>query len=285
MPAGVTRIDHPVIAVRDMEQARLAYQRLGFIVPPQGSHLEWGTGNWCIMFADDYLELRGIIDASRYTHHLDVFLKERGEGLMGLAFGTKDADASYREALAGGLAPTAIKGLTRRFQLATGDVFPQFRIVYLSEADAPALLTCVICGHLTPDLIRRPEWLVHPNGVTGVLSITAVTSDPGAVRAAHERLLDPAVFSDIDGGFRAAPDEGAAIDVVSPAQAERRGLALAGAPLPYLPAMNLATSDLRAAREVLQANGVPFSDTGSSIRVEAAHACGVTVTLTAEGRK
>ena len=62
MEYGIRGIDHPVIAVRDMKQARLAYERLGFTVPPRGSHAQWGTGNWCIMFPEDYLELRGIID-------------------------------------------------------------------------------------------------------------------------------------------------------------------------------------------------------------------------------
>ena len=62
---GITSIDHPVIAVRDMEEARQTFMRLGFTVPPRGSHVEWGTGNWCIMFPKDYLELRGIIDTDR----------------------------------------------------------------------------------------------------------------------------------------------------------------------------------------------------------------------------
>ena len=64
MKNAITGVDHPVIAVGDMEGARAVYERLGFTIPPRGSHIEWGTGNWCIMFADDYLELRGIVDAN-----------------------------------------------------------------------------------------------------------------------------------------------------------------------------------------------------------------------------
>ena len=95
----ITGIDHPVIAIRDMAAAHAAYARLGFTIPPRGSHLEWGTGNWCILFPDDYLELRGIIDPQKYTHHLDSFLKTR-EGLMGVALSTNDAVASH-DALVG----------------------------------------------------------------------------------------------------------------------------------------------------------------------------------------
>ena len=83
---GIALIDHPVIAARDLDAARVQFERLGFTVPPRGSYVEWGTGNLCIMFPDDYLEIRGIIDASRFTMHLDEHLDAYGEGLMGVAF-------------------------------------------------------------------------------------------------------------------------------------------------------------------------------------------------------
>jgi hypothetical protein len=62
---GIGSLDHPVIAAGDLDAARVSYERLGFTVPPRGSHVEWGTGNLCIMFPDDYLEIRGIVDATR----------------------------------------------------------------------------------------------------------------------------------------------------------------------------------------------------------------------------
>ncbi len=87
---GIKGIDHPVIAVRDMEAAREVFQRLGFVVPPRGSHVEWGTGNWCIMFPEDYLELRGIVDPTRPIMGLDTVLESKGEGLMGIARSVSD---------------------------------------------------------------------------------------------------------------------------------------------------------------------------------------------------
>jgi catechol 2,3-dioxygenase-like lactoylglutathione lyase family enzyme len=281
MAAGITRIDHPVIAVADMAEARRAYGRLGFTVPPEGRHLEWGTGNWCIMFPEEYLELRGIVDASRYTHHLNEFLAARGEGLMGLAFATRDADASYAAAKASGLAPAPVKELTRRFLLPEGDAFPKFRIVSLSEADAPGLLTTVICGHLTPEIIRREEWLAHPNGAMGVLSITAVVAEPRALKPAYERLLGPDAVSEIEGGLGIAFGIGSALEILAPAAAARRGLVLAGAKLPYLPAMSVAVRDLRATRAVLERNGVRFAAAADSLRVEPAESCGVILSFAA----
>ena len=64
---GIESLDHPVIAARDLDAARDTYERLGFTIPPLGSHVEWGPGNLCIMFPDDYLEIRGFVDLSRFT--------------------------------------------------------------------------------------------------------------------------------------------------------------------------------------------------------------------------
>ena len=61
---GIANIDHPVIASADLDAARAAFERLGFTVPPRGSHIEWGTGNLCIMFPEDYIEVRGGVDAT-----------------------------------------------------------------------------------------------------------------------------------------------------------------------------------------------------------------------------
>ncbi len=75
---GIESLDHPVIAVNDLSAARDVYEKLGFAVPPRGSHIEWGTGNLCVMFADDYLEMRGIIDPGRLLMHLDEHLEKFG---------------------------------------------------------------------------------------------------------------------------------------------------------------------------------------------------------------
>lgn len=55
---GIESLDHPVIAARDLDAARVTFERLGFTVPPRGSHVEWGTGNLCIMFRGDYIEIQ-----------------------------------------------------------------------------------------------------------------------------------------------------------------------------------------------------------------------------------
>ena len=37
--------------------------------------------------------------------------------------------------------------------------------------------------------MRRPEWLVHPNGVTGIKTVHLLTEAPGALIPAYRRLF------------------------------------------------------------------------------------------------
>jgi hypothetical protein len=193
----VTGIDHPIIAVRDMVAARAAYERLGFTITPRGSHPEWGTGNWCVMFDSDYLELRGVIDPNQ-THNLGRFLAER-EGLMGIALGTSSAQASYETLVARGLGPQPVRQLSRNFELPEGAVQPKFSLCFLDVADTPGLMWVVLCQHLTPELLRRPDWLVHPNGACGVRSMTGVVPDLADAAERHVRIFGPqAITRNID---------------------------------------------------------------------------------------
>jgi hypothetical protein len=187
-PPIILGIDHPVIAVRDMRAAHAAYSRLGFTIAPRGTHLEWGTGNWCIMFADDYLELRGIVDPKKYTHNLEKFL-ESGEGLMGVAFGTPDAEASREVLVARGLHPPPVRQLTRNFELPEGNVQPRFALSFQEPDETPGLMSVVLCQHLTPQLLRRPDWLEHANGAVAVAGMTGAVADVEQTAAQLERLF------------------------------------------------------------------------------------------------
>ena len=65
MSSHIAGIDHLVIAVRDLEAARMGWTRLGFTLSPRGKHLGRGTGNYCVMFPHDYIELFGIVSSER----------------------------------------------------------------------------------------------------------------------------------------------------------------------------------------------------------------------------
>jgi len=130
MTAKVGRVDHPVIAVKDLKQTKEQFQKLGFIVPPIGQHQEWGTENLCIMFPNDYLEIRGVNDPNKFLAGVDDFLKN-GQGFYSVAFNSKSAEESYAEAVKSGIEIKLPKHLNRKLVLEDKVLDLHFKTVML----------------------------------------------------------------------------------------------------------------------------------------------------------
>ncbi len=188
MGNAIARIDHVIVGVRDLERARAGWSRLGFTLSPRGRHIGQGTGNYCIMFASDYIELLGIIDPSDFVQNLDAFLAQR-EGLMATAFAPAMAPEVVREALLHlQLHPSEPRPLGRQIELPEGAVIPRFSLISLPPDETPGL-DCFICAHLTPELMRRPDWLAHPNGATGLKGIDVLVEHTTPLLPAYDRLF------------------------------------------------------------------------------------------------
>ncbi len=189
-------IDHVLIGVADLDRARLAWERLGFTLTPRGRHLQQGTGNYCIMFPRDYIELLGVVDPAQGTGALGDFSAAR-EGPRGIAFATAAGDATATELARRGLHPGVPRDLARQLELPEGTVLPRFKLVSLPPEETPAL-SAFVCQHLTPELVRRPEWLKHANGAVGVRSVAVAVPETAPLRAPYERLLGAEVIATDD---------------------------------------------------------------------------------------
>jgi catechol 2,3-dioxygenase-like lactoylglutathione lyase family enzyme len=188
MRSGIAGIDHVIVGVRNLERARADWTRLGFTLSPRGRHIGQGTANYCIMLPEDYVELLGIVDADDFVQRLDQFLSQR-EGLMAAAFAPEAPVEEVRARLLGlGLHPGEPRALGRRLELPEGEATPRFSLVSLPPEDTPGL-DCFICAHLTPELMRRPEWLQHPNGALGLAGIHVLVDSTAPLLAAYDRLF------------------------------------------------------------------------------------------------
>jgi hypothetical protein len=174
-------VDHVVIAVRDLAAAAGAFSALGFTLAPRGVH-SIGSHNHCIMFGSSYVELLEPSSAHPWLAYYREFL-QRGEGLAALALATPDADASYRNLRAQGIAARPPMDLARPVRLGDEERTARFRIVQV----APPLF---LCQHLTRELIWRREWQSHANGATELAAVDLVSAPPalhlvGLKSAAH----------------------------------------------------------------------------------------------------
>jgi len=273
MTAKVGRVDHPVVAVRNLAETREQYKKLGFVVPPSGRHQEWGTENVCIMFPDDYLEIRGVGDPNKFLAGLDKFL-EHGEGLSGVAFNAKSARESYAAGKASGLGIEPPRHLNRKLVLPERTLDLHFETVMLSHDLYPGLTHANLCEHLTPDQLRQPGWLDHPNGALGFGKLVGVVTDFDVAEDAYTRLLGPE-------NVRREPDrmwlrfgEGADVEMITPEEAAQRGDAQPARGDAYMASATIRVSDVHASARLLEANGIRFRSVDDSIAVDPRDACG-----------
>ena len=265
MDKPITGIDHALLGVRDLEAARLSFGHLGFTLSPRGRHIGWGTANYCAMFRDSYIELLGIVEPAQFTNDLDTFL-EAGEGLLGLAFATDDADAAARDLRARGIGVDGPKGLRRKLELPDGDVEPAFRTVHPERA-ATAGISAFVCQHLTPGLVWREEWLDHANGARGIDSVCAVVADPGAAALAHGQLCGEDAVS--AGGAMVEVDTGGGrLRLCASGDRARLFPGVARVPdraPPCLLGLRLAVADLGRTAGYFYTAGVPFTRDGERL--------------------
>jgi hypothetical protein len=188
MHNAIAGIDHVIVGVRDLESARARWSRLGFALSPRGRHIGQGTANYCIMFPTDYIELLGIVDPNDFVQRLDTFLARR-EGLMAAAFAPAAPPEDVRAALLGlNLHPSEPRALGRQLELTEGTVTPRFSLIALPNDETPGL-DSFICAHLTPELMRRPQWLDHANGASGVTGMHVLVQDTAALLQPYDRLF------------------------------------------------------------------------------------------------
>ena len=256
---GITHMDHPVYAVASLDEARITWEKLGFTVPPRGSHIEWGTGNLCIMFQDDYLEMRGIIDPDRFLMHLEEHLALFGEGLMGTAFATDDVHSSYHELIEKGVDVAKPRHLTRNFELPEGWTKPSFELCVPAADAIEGLMHIVVIQHLTPELTRQPDFLVHANSATGVASLSGVIFDVQSVATKMRRLFgDSAIQQDQSSVEITLPSRQRISLLLEDTFAAKFGARPATTGKPTLGAIDVRVADLAATAETLQTNGVPY---------------------------
>jgi catechol 2,3-dioxygenase-like lactoylglutathione lyase family enzyme len=273
-------IDHLIIGVRDLEAARARYARLGFNTTPRGRHVGWGTANYCVMFADDYLELLGIVDPAGFTNNLDRLLEERGEGLLGVALGSRDAAGTHAAWAAAGLAPAAPRALGRLLEADGAPLDLRFSNVMLGTV-ATAGVSLFACQHLTPDLLRRPAWLAHPNGARRIRSCTIVADDPGPVAEAMAKVFGSAAITSTDNVLAVHTGRGVIL-IAPPADADLMHPAAAvpeTAPEPRLRVLSVEVADPDRAFSFLALQGVVFHRTAEGALIPPEQAHGVALEL------
>lgn len=160
-------IDHLVVGVGDLEQAKAAYTAQGFTVVTGGRHLT-GTHNALVSFADgSYIELIAFYEENRQHKWWDLL--QMGGGLIDFCLQTDDIAADRAAFVAAGMAMSELQP--------SGRVRPDgYHLKWASAMPSDVLRGRVpfLIVDETPRGERVPTLTDHGNGVRGVGLLTAV---------------------------------------------------------------------------------------------------------------
>jgi hypothetical protein len=273
-------IDHPLVVVRDLPAVAERYAALGFAPRPLGRH-PWGTTMRLVQFDGCSIELMGVEDEGLLDQHaIDGFsfgryihdqLQER-EGIALLALNSADAEADAGIVTARGITCQGTINFGRDIRLEDGrHDRTSTTLKILVDPKLPRLGNFAVQQH-RPDLIFRPDWLLHPNGAIGIHQVT-IMAEPAHWPAVRQRLAglygDSALFQNAE-GFGARTGNGRFV-VLDKAAVERTYAPLppelAAEPRPCCVAIHITVPDTKNVLSFLASAGAAFTTAGSQVRL------------------
>jgi len=259
------RIDHLVVAVRDLDGAAQLYERLGFQVGARNRH-PWGTENRLVQFQNSYLELITVGEGADIPPHgprffsFGAFVRNylaRREGLAMLVLGTDDAEAdaaAFANAGIGDFEPFFFSRRGRRPDGSETEV--AFTLAFARDTEAPDA-GFFVCQHHHPHNVWRAALQIQPNGADAVSAVVLATEAPARHPAFFERFAGAPATSAAGRDLSLAL-AGARIDLVTADDAaELYGSVEADPHRTEFVAFALRVPDVRYVAIHLDGNGLP----------------------------
>ena len=264
-------IDHLVLCVRNLEEARERYRRFGFTLTPPARH-PFGTGNSLVQLSQgSFLELLTVADPDAIAPMRPGFFSfgaynrdfvKREEGCSMLVFESADAEAdasAYRAAGLGAFAPFHFERLAKLPDGGTAKV--AFTLAFAVDPKLPKAVFFA-CQHHAPELFWKPEYQRHANGALGLEEVALVAADPADLAAVFQSLTGSRVPRAVTDGLGIDTGRGM-LRAMTPAAYRRR---YAGARPPSLsdgPRFAggiIRVEDLAAVRRLLLGSGIEFDE-------------------------
>jgi catechol 2,3-dioxygenase-like lactoylglutathione lyase family enzyme len=175
--APLAGFDHVGVLVRDLDAAAARLEALGFRLTAPAAHAAEGgrpgSVQRSLMLRSGYLEIQAIADIDG-PHPLAPAAR-RFFGAHILAFGVDEPEAARRTVLARGL-PV---GDVLRWSRPVAESGAEARFSFFAAAYDPAdgAFLCWVRQE-TPDVVRPPALLDHPNGVLALDGVVIATDGP-----------------------------------------------------------------------------------------------------------
>ncbi|MGH8208794.1 MAG: VOC family protein [Steroidobacteraceae bacterium] len=223
------KLDHVMLAVRDMDDALRQYRALGFNVQRGGRHPTRGTENAVVRFEWEYFELIAVHDPAERAllgaegAGLTDFLAKRPGGAVDPVFATDALDALVERFERAGVPMT---GPVRLQRVRPDGVVVANRIL---QPGGPMSTRQLYPGFIQWD-VQDPERLTgewagtHDIGAVGIVGLATVVADMERARKAYVDLLgltaDTEEFVPELGAqrLRCRTDDGLVFDLLAPTE-------------------------------------------------------------------
>jgi hypothetical protein len=263
-------LDHIPIAVKNLDAAKVAFEKVGFTVTPRGVHVGWGTANHLIVLQDQYIELVGAFGQGADNRIWDQYA-QTSEGVWELGFKTSGARKLYQELTEAGVPMDAPYDYSRPIHLEGRDSSVDFVVCYVGTAlSLPT--RAFLCEHKSPRSIWRLDWTCHANGCRRVLRVDVAATDPGRAADHYSRLMQgrPEKIEDNGMSICTSNTEIRILPDTEPGRAPGRSVWL-------------EVDDLATARALLTSAGVSLSDSNQNyVGIPGRYTCGVNLIFAAK---
>lgn len=189
---GTLNIDHVAHFVPDIGAASGLLEQLGFTLTPfslqttrneAGEAIPAGAGNRCAMLEGGYLEFLTPTGDTPIGQQIRAAIA-RYTGQHLIAFGTPSAEEDHTRLVRHGFSPLPFVNLQREVDVAGENRMARFSVVRVAPETMPEGRVQFV-QQLTPECLWQPRYVVHPNGVTGLLGTFVVADDPAKVAARY----------------------------------------------------------------------------------------------------
>jgi Glyoxalase-like domain len=282
----IDNINHVGMAVRDLAATAAQFKAMGFQLTPFSPHSgAWkpgepiqklGSGNRCVMFANNYLEILGTENNDKPPPRLADFLN-RHEGAHIICFNTEAPSALDHRLRNLDIQTSGVIPLQREIDTPDGVRTARFERVQFAPDDTPEGYIQA-ARHLTPEFIYQPRYIAHENGCTSLSEVFVATDDAAGFAQKYSRYLaTPAEPRDDLFRFRLPLGSTLTIVPLQPAAQLFPGSLLP--PMPAIIAVTFRTRDLATQRERLIERNFTVFENGNRISVPADEASGLVVTF------
>jgi catechol 2,3-dioxygenase-like lactoylglutathione lyase family enzyme len=282
--ADIDSINHVGMVARDLAKTVARYEAMGFMLTPYSPHSgawkpgepvqTFRSGNRCVMFAKNYLEILANEDPAQPSPRLAGYLKHH-QGAHIICFNTEDSHAVDKRLDGAGVRTSGVIPLQRDIDTPDGIRTAKFERVQFAPEDSPEGYIQA-ARHLTPQYIYQPRYIEHPNRCFELSDTIVVTDDLDGFAQKYARYVGVKPMRDGD-AIRFRFPLVSTLTLVHQRHAPGLIPGTLFPPIPGIAAVAFRTHDLAAQRRRLLDHGFTVNEVGQRLLVPAEEASGIAI--------